>query len=68
MSIAQSNELLKRVRGDERFRNRIITANNMMERMEIILSRDFDCTKDEVQMVLDKYSEEGSSGTESNNS
>ena len=30
---------------------------SMMGRMEIILSSGFDCTKDELQMVVDKYTE-----------
>ena len=68
MSTAESKRLLKRVHADERFRNRVISANNMMERMEIILSKGFDCSKDEVQRILDQYREEGSLGTESNNS
>jgi len=61
MSIAQSKQLFERLKADERFRNEVITASSMMECMEIILSKGFDCTKDELRMVLDKYSEELSS-------
>ncbi len=61
MCIAESKELFKRLKADKQFSNKVITAGSMMERMEIILSCGFDCTKDELQMVLEKYTEEVSS-------
>jgi len=57
MCIAESKELFKRLKADKPFSNKVITTRNMMGRMEIILSSGFDCTKDELQMVMDKYTE-----------
>ncbi|NTV07911.1 MAG: Nif11-like leader peptide family natural product precursor [Chlorobium limicola] len=56
MTIAQSKALYERLQADEVFRNRILAANEMEKRMEIIESYGFDCSNDEVQMVLNKYS------------
>lgn len=61
MTIAQSKALYERLQADEVFRNRILAANEMEKRMEIIESYGFDCSNDEVQMALNKYSTNTSS-------
>lgn len=61
MTIAQSKALYERLQADEVFRNRVLAANGMEKRMEIIESYGFDCSNDEVQMALNKYSTNTSS-------
>ncbi|WP_449258653.1 Nif11-like leader peptide family natural product precursor [Chlorobium limicola] len=61
MTIAQSKALFERLREDELFRNRILGADNLDECMKIVELNGYDCSTDEVQMALNKYTSDNTS-------
>ena len=64
MTIAQSKLLFETLHSDEPFRNRVLSANNMLECMVIIGSKGFDCSTYELRMTLDKFIKENDMDTE----
>ncbi|MBN1278154.1 MAG: Nif11-like leader peptide family natural product precursor [Chlorobiaceae bacterium] len=55
MTIAQSKALFERLQEDESFRDRILGADSLDECMTIIDLNGYNCSRDEVQMALNKY-------------
>ena len=66
MTIAQSKLLFETLHSDEPFRNRVLSASNMLECMIIIGSKGFDCSTYELRMTLDKYVKEKNPDVDSN--
>jgi predicted ribosomally synthesized peptide with nif11-like leader len=58
MTISQSKALFKKLKVDERFRNRLLAAESMAERMEIVSAQGFDCSKDEIKTVIELVAEQ----------
>lgn len=63
MTIAQSKALFERLQEDEPFRSRILGADNLAECMNIIELNGYNCSTDEVQMALNKYTADKTSDT-----
>lgn len=61
MTIAQSKALFERLQEDELFRSRILGADNLDECMKIVELNGYDCSTDEVQMALNKYTSDNTS-------
>jgi len=53
MTINQSKALFERLRRDDAFRSRLLSFENMGECMDLIEAGGFDCTKDELRIVLE---------------
>ncbi|WP_161936440.1 Nif11-like leader peptide family RiPP precursor [Chlorobium limicola] len=66
MTIAQSKALYERLQADEVFRNRVLAADGMEKCIELIESYGFNCSNDEVQMALNKYTTNTASDTSEN--
>jgi hypothetical protein len=63
MTIVQSKALLERLQTDEIFRNEVLAADGIEKCMALIESSGYDCTTDEVQMVVNKYAADTTSET-----
>ncbi len=53
MTTAETKALLERIQSDKQFREKVLNADTMAERMEIIWAKGFSCSTNELHMILD---------------
>ncbi|TLU81918.1 MAG: hypothetical protein FDX21_10170 [Chlorobium sp.] len=63
MTTTETKTLLESIHADKQFREKVLNADTMAERMEIIWAKGFSCSTNELYMILDtlieKKSDEG---------
>ncbi|NTU97110.1 MAG: Nif11-like leader peptide family natural product precursor [Chlorobiaceae bacterium] len=55
MTISQSKALYKKLKVDERFREKLLAAGTMDDCMEMVSASGFDCSKDEIRTVVEVF-------------
>jgi len=55
MTTADTNAIHEKLQADKQFRDRVLTAETMAERMEIIGTKGFSCSANELRILLDRF-------------
>ncbi len=66
MTTAEATALLESIQADKRFRDKIVAASTMAERMEIVGAKGFSCSAHELRTILNTVSDEKQEDTENN--
>jgi len=55
MTPADTTAILERLQADKQFRDRVLTAKTMAERIEVIGAKGFSCSANELGIILDTF-------------
>ena len=66
MTTEETTSLFERIHADQQFREKLLASGNMSERMEIIWSKGFSCSANELRGILETFMPQKSEAAENN--